>query len=94
MDGNREGSWLYLRRVVEKAGNHRPVALTGILRKCLELFSMQQFGFIKGRSNGTPSPTVKCYGLMDQSFRNNLVRLYKVLVRSHLDYATSIMVPL
>ena len=66
MDGNREGSWLYLRRVVEKAGNHRPVALTGILRKCLELFSMQQFGFIKGRSTVLP---VQLLNVMDSWIR-------------------------
>ena len=63
---SHEPSLLYLRRVVrKKAGNYTPVSLTSILCKCMEhcvkdhivsymmrneLFSMQQFGFIKGRS--------------------------------------------
>ena len=49
----------------KNAGNYRPVSLTSIICKCMEkcvkdhivnrmisnkLFSMQQFGFIKGRS--------------------------------------------
>ena len=59
----------------KKAGNYRPVSLTSIICKCMEhcvkdhivthvtrnkLFSMQQFGFIKGRST-----VVKLLNVMD-----------------------------